>query len=31
MQSNSTMVISPDSEFFEFLGGSGSAVPAPQR
>lgn len=31
MQRNSTMVISPDSEFFEFLGGSGSAVPAPQR
>lgn len=31
MGQNSTMVISPDSEFFEFLGGSGSAVPAPVR
>jgi modulator of FtsH protease HflC len=29
MGQNSTMVISPDSEFFEFLGNSGSAVPAP--
>jgi hypothetical protein len=25
------MVISPDSEFFEFLSGSGSAVPAPAQ
>ena len=31
MQRNSTMVISPDSEFFEYLGGSGLAVPAPLR
>ena len=31
MGQNSTMVISPDSEFFEFLGGSGAAVPAPFR
>ena len=31
MGQNSTMVISPDSEFFEFLGNSGSAVPAPFR
>lgn len=29
MGQNSTMVISPDSEFFEFLGNSGTAVPAP--
>lgn len=29
MGQNSTMVISPDSEFFEFLRNSGSAVPAP--
>lgn len=29
LRSNSTMVISPDSEFFEYLGGSGVAVPAP--
>ena len=29
MGQNSTMVISPDSEFFEFLGNSGAAVPAP--
>lgn len=29
MGQNSTMVISPDSEFFEFLGGAGSSVPAP--
>ena len=29
MQRNSTMVISPDSEFFEYLGGSGVATPAP--
>ncbi len=29
MQRNSTMVISPDSEFFEYLGGSGAAAPAP--
>jgi modulator of FtsH protease HflC len=31
MGQNSTMVISPDSEFFEFLGNSGTAVPAPLR
>jgi membrane protease subunit HflC len=31
MGQNSTMVISPDSEFFEFLGGSGTAVPAPRQ
>ena len=31
MGQNSTMVISPDSEFFEFLGGAGSSVPAPLR
>jgi membrane protease subunit HflC len=31
MGQNSTMVISPDSEFFEFLSGSGSAVPAPAQ
>jgi membrane protease subunit HflC len=29
MGQNSTMVISPDSEFFEYLGGSGVATPAP--
>ena len=29
MGQNSTMVISPDSEFFEFLGNSGAAVHAP--
>jgi len=28
MQQNSTMVISPDSEFFEYLGGSGAPAPA---
>jgi membrane protease subunit HflC len=31
MGQNSTMVISPNSEFFEFLGGAGSAIPAPLR
>ncbi|NKX43664.1 protease modulator HflC [Roseicyclus persicicus] len=29
LRRNSTMVISPDSEFFEYLGGSGVAIPAP--
>jgi membrane protease subunit HflC len=28
---NSTMVVSPDSEFFEYLGGSGVASPAPSQ
>jgi len=31
MQQNSTMVLSPDSEFFEYLGGSGLNAPAPQQ
>lgn len=31
MGQNSTMVISPDSEFFEFLGGAGASMPAPLR
>ena len=31
MGQNSTMVISPDSEFFEFLGGAGASTPAPLR
>jgi len=31
MQQNSTMVISPDSEFFEYIGNSGVAAPAPLR
>ena len=30
-QQNSTMVISPNSEFFEYLGGSGGTSPAPLR
>lgn len=30
MQQNSTMVLSPNSEFFEYLGNSGLAVPADQ-
>jgi len=30
MQQNSTMVLSPDSEFFEYLGGSGLTPSAPQ-